>query len=206
MITEKQMKIFLVFAKHPFAELTRKQIKTESGEKSNNALALAISRCTEEGVLKEKKIGRSGLLSLDLENDTTHQYIALANVRRTNSLVQRAIRGVKLEIGGITKFYSLVIFGSFAVEEQQKSSDLDIAIFIETEDKQKRTEATLRSASQKSPIPLDFHVITESEFIEMLTNDEENLGKQIARKHLVVTNPELFYGLVREGIKRGFHP
>ena len=43
MITEKQLKIFEVLAKRPFAEYTRKEIKKESKEKSNNALALAIN-------------------------------------------------------------------------------------------------------------------------------------------------------------------
>jgi hypothetical protein len=41
--------------------------------------------------------------------------------------------------------------------------------------------------------------------IEMLTNDEENLGKQIARKHLAVHNHQIFYDIVKEGVKRGFH-
>ena len=46
--------------------------------------------------------------------------------------------------------------------------------------------------------------MTGKEFVEMLTNDEENLGKQIARKHLAVHNHQLFYGLMREGMRHGF--
>ncbi len=51
MITEKQLKIFGVFAKKPFAEYTRKEVKKQSKEKSNNALALAINLLKKEMVL-----------------------------------------------------------------------------------------------------------------------------------------------------------
>jgi hypothetical protein len=40
--------------------------------------------------------------------------------------------------------------------------------------------------------------------IEMLLNDEENLGKQIARKHMNVYNHQIFYDILKEGIKNGF--
>ena len=52
MITKKQLKIFQVFAKQPFAEFTRKQIKQVSNEKSNNALALAIKQFTKARLLR----------------------------------------------------------------------------------------------------------------------------------------------------------
>ena len=42
------------------------------------------------------------------------------------------------------------------------------------------------------------------EFLEMLMVDEENLGKQIARKHLSIYNPHIFYSLLKKGIKNGF--
>ena len=41
-------------------------------------------------------------------------------------------------------------------------------------------------------------------FLEMLKVDAENLGKQIARKHLIIHNPLIFYSLLKEGMKNGF--
>ena len=38
----------------------------------------------------------------------------------------------------------------------------------------------------------------------MLINDEENLGKQIARKHLALNNNQIFYKIIKEGIRHGF--
>lgn len=204
MITGKQLEIFQVFAKQPFAEFTRKHIKQASNEKSNNALALAIKQFTREGIINEHKVGKSSLVSLNFENDIVYYYIALANIQRIDKVILRSISIVNEEIQKYTPFYSLVIFGSFAVQEQKKSSDLDIAVFVEKGKRGEQIEAAINSAAQKSLLPIDAHVITKDDFIEMLTNDEENLGKQIARKHLVINNHQLFYYLVREGMKHGF--
>lgn len=206
MITKKQLKIFEVFARKPFAEFTRKQIKKESKEKSNNTLALAMNLMKKEEVLLEKKVGKSGLLTLNLNNDLTFQYIALCNNQRIGRAVKAAVARLKDEIGSITQFYSVVVFGSYAVNEQKESSDLDIAIFIDDEERRKRVEAAINSAKLKTLVEMDVHVIPKAEMIEMLTNNEENLGKQIARKHLVVHNHQIFYDIVKEGMKRGFKP
>ncbi|MBI3036706.1 nucleotidyltransferase domain-containing protein [Candidatus Woesearchaeota archaeon] len=204
MITEKRLKIFEIFARKPFAEFTRKQIKKESKGKSNNALALAINMLKKEEVLLEKKVGKSGLLTLNLNNDLTFLYIALCNNQRIGKIVKNTVTRLKGEIDKITQFYSIVIFGSFAVNVQEESSDLDAAIFIDGEEKRKQIEAAINSAKLKTLIEIDAHVIPKAEMIEMLTNEEENLGKQIARKHLVVHNHQIFYDVVKEGMKRGF--
>lgn len=204
MITVKQLKIFEALAKQPFAELTRKQVKQSAKERSNNALAIAIKRFLGEGVIMERKVGKSALISLNFENEGTYYYLGLANAQRLDSTAARAIRTIRADIEKYTFFYSLVIFGSFAVREQKKASDLDIAVLIESEKKRKHIEAALNSAAQKSLLPIDAHVITKDEFVEMLVNGEENLGKQIARKHLAVHNHQIFYSLIKEGMKHGF--
>ncbi len=204
MITKKQLKIFEVFVKKIFAEYTRKEIKTELKEKSNNALALAINLLKKEKVLIERKIGKSGILSLNLDNDLAFYYIALCNNQRIHHLAKFALESLKKEIVEETPFYSIVIFGSYALGEQKKDSDLDVAIFIESEDKRKRIEASVNSAKLKNALKLDIHVISRKEIMEMLTNKEENLGKQIARKHLAVHNHRIFYDLMKEGMEHGF--
>lgn len=204
MITEKRLKIFEVFAKNPFAEYTRKEVKKESKDKSNNALNLTINSLKKEEVLIEKKIGKSGLLTLNLENDLTSYYLALCNNNRIIHNVKLTLEILKKEISEETPFYSIAIFGSYVVGEQKKDSDLDIAVFIDNEDKRKQIEALANSAKLKSVLEMDIQVIPRTEMIEMLTNKEENLGKQIARKHLAVYNHRIFYEIIKEGIKHGF--
>ncbi|MBI2176161.1 nucleotidyltransferase domain-containing protein [Candidatus Woesearchaeota archaeon] len=204
MLTQKQLKIFEVFARNPFAEHTRGQIKKDSREKSNNSLALAINQLKREEVIIERKVGKSGLLTLNLQNDITFCYIALCNDRRAGKEVKLAVARITGELDLVTQFYSVAVFGSYAVGEQKRTSDIDIAIFVEDPEKVKLIEAAVNSAKLKILVEVDVHVIPRAEMIEMLTNDEENLGKQIARKHLAVHNHQIFYGIVLEGMKRGF--
>ena len=204
MATKKQLKILEVFAKKPFAEYTRKEIKKESKEKSNNALALAINSLKKEGVLIEKKIGKSGILTLNLDNDVTFYYLALCNNYRILEPAAFSLEILKKEVSEETPFFSIAIFGSYAVGEQKKDSDLDIAIFIENEDHKKKIEILANSAGLKSALEMDIHVIPKAEMLEMLANKEENLGKQIVRKHLAIYNHRIFYEIIKEGMKHGF--
>ena len=204
MLTEKQLGIFTAFVKYPFKERTRQEIKSLAKEKSNNALSIAFSHFKDEDLLMEKKVGKSSLYSLNLENDLVYHYIALCNEKRMKKPVKTTIEYVKEEVRKTTPFFTIVVFGSYSVHEEKKDSDLDIAIFIEGNEKVKEIKRNLKTAELKSVPKMDAHIITKNEMIEMLTNDEENLGKQIAKKHMATYNHQLFYDLMKEGIKNGF--
>ena len=128
----------------------------------------------------------------------------MCNNLRISLLVQKAITQLQEEISEETLFYSIAIFGSYAIGEQKRDSDLDIAIFIENHKQKKRIEALTNSAKLRILVETDIHVIPKTEMIEMLTEKQENLGKQIARKHLAVHNHQIFYGIIKEGMRRGF--
>ena len=128
MITGKQLRIFEAFAKHPFAELTRNQIKKETKEKSNNALALLINRLKKEGVLVEKKIGKSGLLSLDMNNEISINYIAMANSleKKANDAINR----LKEEIRDVTPFFLNGCFRLLRCKRAKKKIQTWILLFL----------------------------------------------------------------------------
>ena len=109
MLTTKQLRIFEVLAKQPLAEYTRKEIKQQSKEKSNNALALAINLLKKEEVLIEKKVGKSGLLTLNLNKDLTFSYLELWSLSKLPHLAKLSLETLKKEITENTPFYSLVI-------------------------------------------------------------------------------------------------
>lgn len=204
MINKAQLKIFSIFGKNPFGEYTRAYIKKELGEKSNNFLSLSINLLKKENVLVEKRIGRTGILSLNLENDLTFFYLGLYNYFSLKPEIRVILSFIRDNLFKETPFFSIVIFGSYAEKNQKNDSDLDIAIFIENKVKINKIKAIMNSVSLKTPIDLDFYVIPKDEMIEMLKNDEENLGKQIARKHLAVYNLNIFYQILKEGMKNGF--
>jgi predicted nucleotidyltransferase len=206
MITKKQLKIFSIFLKNEFREYTYKEIKELSKEKSNSIIQNAIKSFLKENLIIERKLGTSKLYLINHNNNKVYSYFEtyinenLSNeVRYTLELLEE---GLNKNTGSF--FYSVVIFGSYASREETKKSDLDIAVFIQDEEKKKMIENVLHSLNTKSILKVDGHAITQKEFLEMLKNNQENLGKQIARKHLIVYNPQIFYSLIKEGIKNGF--
>lgn len=204
MLTKKQLRIFKEFIKQPFNELTLKELKKLSKEKSNNALNLAMKKFKQEKLLNQKKVGKSSLYTLNLENDLVYYYMGLLNHEMIPKLAYRTINILTKELEKYTPFYALVVFGSYATQKYDDSSDLDIAVFVEKENMKKNIQIALNSTEQKSVVPFDGHTISRKEFLEMLKADYENLGKEIARRHLALINPQLFYLLINEGIKNGF--
>ena len=204
MLTESQLKIFEPLTRNMLKEYSIKEIKEGCGEKSNNALALALKKFKEEDIVKERRVGRSLLYTLNTDNELIFNYIQLINVKKLPKVVLRAIQRIKEEVERHTSFFSIVIFGSYAIGKQTKDSDLDVAVFIEKDKNRKNIELALRSSELKTPLKIHGHVISKDELLEMLKIYEENLGKQIARKHLSICNSHIFYSLLKKGIKNGF--
>ena len=204
MLTKKQLKILNIFQNNNFKELTWKQVKELSKEKSSSVIQDAIKAFLTEELITEEKIGTSKLYAVNHKNNKVYTYFETYNKESLPKQVLRSIKELEDSLDKHTPFYSIVIFGSYAAGEQKKDSDLDLAIFIEQEDKRKIVEAVFKSMETKSFIKIDGHVITKDEFLEMLKVDYENLGKEIARKHLIIHNPVIFYSLIKEGVKHGF--
>ena len=204
MLTENQLRIFEPLTKNMLKEYSIKEIKEYCGEKSNNALALALKKFKEENLVKERRVGRSLLYTINIENDLVFNYIQWINTKKLPKEALRAIERIKEDVEKHTSFFSIVVFGSYATGKQTKDSDLDFAVFIEEESKRKTIEAAIKSSELKTPLEIHGHVISKKEFLEMLKADNENLGKQIARKHLSIYNSHIFYSLLKKGIKNGF--
>src|SRR3989344_2763576 len=206
MITKKQLKILSILFENLFKECSFKEIKKSSKEKSNSIIQNSIKNFLNEELIVERKIGTSKLYLLNNKNEKIYSYLDIFVQENllTDKLLRKSVNIIKEELNKCTNFYSLVIFGSYSKREQKNNSDLDIAIFIEDEGKRKIIKSALNSAGLKSIIKLDAHVITKDEFLEMLKVDYENLGKEIARKHLAIHNSGIFYSILKEGINHGF--
>ena len=203
MLTPKQIRIFEAFLRRPYKELTYKDIKNYSKEKSNSIIQKAIVKFLLEELVKKRKVGNIILYTVNLENSTIFSYFDILIKEKMSNLVKNSLKIIKEDISNI-KFKSIVIFGSYAEEKQKEKSDLDIAIFVNSIEDKKNCELSLKSAELKSILRFDIHVITKDEMLQMLKDKHENLGKQIAYKHLAIQNPMVFYSILAEGINNGF--
>lgn len=204
MLTKKQLIILNIFQRNEFKELSWNKVKELSKEKSSSVIQDAIKAFLTEELITEKKIGTSKLYAVNHKNNKVYIYFETYNKESLSKQVLKSIKELEDSLDKHTPFYSIVVFGSYASGDPKRDSDLDIAVFIEQEDKRKIVEAVFKSMELKSLIKMDGHVITKDEFLEMLKVDYENLGREIARKHLIIHNPVIFYSLIKEGIKNGF--
>jgi predicted nucleotidyltransferase len=203
MLTPKQIKIFEVFLKKPYAELTYREIKEYSAEKSNSIIQIALSKYVAQGLLVKRKVGNIILYSINFGNNLVFSYFDILIEEKISGLLRNTIGIIREELMNIP-FVSIVVFGSYAEGKEDKNSDLDIAIFVNSDEDKKNCSLAMKSAELKSVMQIDAYVFTKEEMLSMLKEKHENLGKQIACKHMVIQNPSIFYLMIQEGIDNGF--
>jgi len=156
-----------------------------------------------EDLVKKREVGNIILYALNLDNSTVFSYFDIVIKEKRSNLVKSSLKIIREELSNI-EFVSLVIFGSYVEGKQKEKSDLDIAIFVNSVEDKKNCELSMKSAELKSILKIDAHIITKEEMLQMLKDKHENLGKQIAYKHLAIQNPIIFYSIIQEGINNGF--
>jgi predicted nucleotidyltransferase len=148
------------------------------------------------GVVNVKTLGKSKILKLNLYYPTLKSHLAIAsNYEKEEFISQKnLIKKITLEI----KTQDIVIlFGSYAINEETTKSDIDLLI-INKKGEKSVSFAKYELLFRKKINPI---FITNNEFIKMIKDKEENLGKQVIKKHIILNNPELFWELTLNGIQ-----
>ncbi len=187
MLTKKQLNIFGVFHKNIFAELTFKQIKKQSRQKSNNIVQIALKQFKELSLVKTKKTGDVFTYLLDLDNNAALAYLNLINQGEVSKrkFPNEILNKIQQRIFKQTEFFILIIFGSYAKGKATEKSDLDIAVIVESEQTKKEIAPLLETVRRREIKPVDYHIFTRTEILEMLEADAENVGKQIYKNNII---------------------
>ncbi len=201
MLTKKQVNLLNVF-QTPFEELTFKQIKERSEEKSNNLLQLALKDFKNNNLILSKKIGSTYVHKLNLENKSTLIYLDLIN--ENHSLHVPILENIETSLKTVTPFFILIVFGSYAKKKNRKSSDLDVAILINDAFQKKDIEIIMETIKRRELQKIDSHIITLNEFKEMLKADYENLAKQIYKNNVVYYGYQTYVELLKWMTKQNY--
>lgn len=201
MLTKEQLNILSVFKKSLFASLTFKQIKQQSRQKSNNVVQIALKEFQKQDLVKTKETGDVTTYSLDLNNNLTLSYLSLINESEINKskIPKNILEDIKNRVFKHTEFFILIVFGSYAKSEATKKSDLDIAVIAESEQTKKEFAPFLETIKRREIIPIDYHIFTRVEFLEMLKADFENIGKQIFKNNIVYYGYITYCNLIKGG-------
>ena len=199
MLTKKQLKIIDAFRKNIEDKLTAEQIRVITGIKSNNFLYKALSNCMHEGIITTQTIGKSLLYNLEI-NHKSASYLGML-VSELYSVPLKILDDIEKEVSKKISFFTAVVFGSYASGKQKKDSDFDVVIIVQDKKSVHIVEPVLQSIKRREVLQIHPYVFSASDFIEMLKADEENLGKQIIKNHLVFYNSDLFYNIIKPWIR-----
>ena len=201
-IHQEEMKILDLFSKNIFAEFTLKQIMEKLGKKSYNWTYKAISKLSKNVLVSEKK-GNTTVIKLNLNNPCAITYLSFLDrqeaYKRDIFLTNELIENISKK----TPYFILIITGSYATNYVKKDSDLDLVVIVDNENNKKEISPYIKDVTRLSGINVDMHIFTKNEFYLMLTNDKENFGKEVFRKHLLFYGAEAYYQIIKEAIKNG---
>lgn len=158
----------------------------------------SIKRLSTKDIVKEEIKGKSHYCSLNYkENIAIVCFISSLRAKEfleKNKKIGLIIKNIIDEI----KFpdYTLVLFGSFAKGNSTKNSDLDIAI-ITSEENKKQAERIINSIKRISSLKIHSLEFYYNDFIEMLKSKDNNVGKEIAKNHIIFKGCEQFYDCIK---------
>jgi len=148
-------------------------------------------------LLITKPIGKSKTIQLNLENPITKSHLAVSSDEEKKEFLQNQSI-IKKIVSELNTKDIIILFGSYAKKTQHEKSDIDILII--NKDGTKTISFSKYELLFKKKINPIF--ITKKEFELMLKDKEENVGKQALKNHLILNNPEEFWGCVFNSINQ----
>lgn len=201
----KEYTIIEPFVRMPWKGLTFRQIKELSRNKSDNYVHTVLKKMVKNNILEENRAGNVIIYSLaDATNAlNTAGFVAEYKADAAKHLPHQNLRKILAKIK--TSFYSFIITGSYSKGKQRENSDLDVVVICDNAHKPNTILSEIKIESELMTPEAHPYVFTESQFYEMLVNNEENYGKEIARNNLIITGGRQYYSILMKAIKHGFN-
>jgi predicted nucleotidyltransferase len=192
------------FVKEPWREFTISRIKEATGKRSHHYVFEALKKFSAAGLLVERKVGNTNTYSVNFSSDGCIPLLSALEMAASAGRDDIPVKNLERITSRIRNpFFSLVVCGSYAEGKQKKSSDLDIAIIIPDGVHKGECKAALREGEITVP---EVHglIFTAEELYLMLTNNEFNYGKELARKHIIIYGAETYYKILFRAMMNGF--
>jgi predicted nucleotidyltransferase len=205
MIT-KEAELLFIFAKEPWKKYTFTELKKISGKKSKSYLQSFVKKFVKEGILLQEKVGHLPIYSINLSSSKARNYAGFTLEHDGWNRKNIPFRDMQELMNKINyNGYIFIITGSYAKGTQTKNSDIDVVILIEDALEPKSVYAELKLRSELNIPRIHLYVFKNSEFIQMLTNNKANYGKEIVKNLIVLTEGQIYLKIIEEAIKNGFN-
>lgn len=151
-----------------------------------------VKRLEKESLVKLESFGQSSRVKLI---SRIHPFIFEAEYMRRKELLQDKnlavmLNDLKQKIS--SKYYILLLFGSYAKKTQTKSSDIDL-LFIVPDGKEELFETEAHRATRSLPLPIHYLVFSEQQFLEMTNTKKSNVGQEALKNNIILYGIEIYY-------------
>lgn len=153
-----------------------------------------INRLIEKSIVKAVAFGKS--IKINLINSPNH-LIYEAETKRKKEILKNKNLSLILdyfENNMESKFYIMLLFGSYAKKIEKKNSDIDLLFIVPNEVIEKNINRIV------SMIPLKIHanIFTEKEFMEMKNSKKRTVGSEAIDSNIIMHGIEIYYRLLND--------
>ncbi|MBU1078697.1 MAG: nucleotidyltransferase domain-containing protein [Spirochaetes bacterium] len=154
-----------------------------------------IKRLEKGSLVKLESFGQSSRVKLILQ---IHPLIFEAEYNRRKELLKDKNLAVMLNDFKNklkSKYYVLLIFGSYAKKTQTKNSDIDL-MFIVPDGKEELFEKDVYKVVRSLPLSIHHLVFSEKEFLNMINSRESNVGQEALKNNIILYGIETYYEMI----------
>lgn len=203
---KKDYELLIPFVKEPWKKYTFREVKKLCKKTSESYVYNSIKKYVKENILSEERAGNVILYSLNLPEQKTQIYAGFIAEHlgwNTKQLPYDVIKKILEKIP--TAYFTFIVTGSYAKNKQKETSDLDIVVIVDDTEDIKRVSAEINYTCELSLPRGHPYVFKKSELLEMLTNNDANYGKEIAKNNIIILGGQAYFKIIHEAIKNGFN-
>lgn len=151
-----------------------------------------VQRLKKTDLVKTENFGQACKIKLNL---IPHPLVYQAEYQRREEILKNKNISTVLEYyrrNLKSRFYILLLFGSYAKNTSTKQSDIDLMFILPDKAEEKEFEQVT------SMIPLNIHlsIFTEKEFLAMKNSKEITVGSEAIKNNLLLHGIELYYEMI----------
>ena len=153
----------------------------------------SVQSLLKKQLLNKEQKGRSWELTLNLKRGSD-TFITVEMERKDDVLQKYAqLKILVKDLEGISSFqFICILFGSYALHQAKKESDIDFLFIIPDAYPYAAFEKKIKHALTISP--LDIQITTEKGLLEMWQHPLQlNVGNEILKKHILLRGAEAFF-------------
>lgn len=190
----KEVEIIKVLLENRDANLSMNHIATLLKKDYKNTHTI-IKRLEAESLVNLEPFGNSCKVSL---STIMHPLLFEAEYGRRGELLKNKDISIMFDYFKKlkTKFYVLLVFGSYAKKRNNKSSDIDL-LFIVPDASESGLEKEIYSIGRTLPLPLHINVFKESDFRAMIQSKAVTVGQEAMKHNVILYGIEAFYEMIQ---------